>query len=74
MQALSGNEEDVRAIHAVLHAMEAKVETSARFDVGKGSRRSSVPARNRRSLVERPVDRQGRLDPRSPSIVAQNDA
>ena len=41
MQALSGEPGDVRAIHAVLHAMEAKVGAMSGLDAGPSARRTS---------------------------------
>ena len=74
MQALSGEPGDVRAIHAVLHAMESKVGAVFQSNEGPSARRTSISPRNRGSVVRRPRGYEERIDPRPPPSLSQSDA
>ena len=74
MQALSGDPSDVRAIHAVLHAMESKVETWHGWNEGTSTRRTSFSSRNRGSVVRRSCSDEERIDAGSPPSFSQGNA
>lgn len=74
MQALSGEPGDVRAIHAVLHAMEAKVGAMSGLDAGPSARRTSLSARNRGGVVRRSGSDEERIDLGPPPALSQGDA